>query len=199
MSTGEGGMITTDREDFNIRLRQLRQHSMSVNDLNRHRSASIITEEYLELGFNYRMTDLQAAIGIAQLRRLPQMIQRRRKLAENYQKHLSNISALSLFYEPPNAHWNYQTYVVRLKNANASQRDALMQKLLDSGIVTRRGIMSIHREPSYLKKYGIQQFPHSERASDQCICLPLYSQMSEAEQNYVIEQLKKALGRLDLS
>ncbi len=191
MSTGDGGMITTDNGEWARRLRSLRQHGMSASDLQRHQSARIVTEEYVELGYNYRLTDLQAAMGLAQLRRLPQILARRRELAANYQHALGGMAQLELFDEPPHARWNQQTYLVRLKNATTVQRDALMQKLLDAGVATRRGIMSIHREACYLGAYGAQHFPESEQASDQCICLPLYAQMTEKEQGYVVEQIRR--------
>ena len=194
MSTGDGGMITTDNPAWAERLRRLRQHGMSVNDLQRHQASSIITEEYHELGYNYRMTDIQGALGLVQLGRLPQIIERRRALAATYDRELAGLSRLGLFQEPPEARWNHQTYAVRLMEADAAQRDALMQKLLDTGIATRRGIMSIHREACYREDAAGNSWPESERASDQCICLPLYSQMSAGEQSYVLEHLRRALA-----
>ena len=191
ISTGDGGMITTDNDEWNVRLRRLRQHGMSVNDLQRHQSAAIVTEEYVELGYNYRLTDIQAALGLAQLQRLTGIIQRRRALAAHYDRELADIKKFELSRLRYDSRWNQQTYLVRLRNATASERDEVMQKLLDAGIATRRGIMSIHREPSYAGQYGPQHFPESERASDQCLCLPLYPQMTRAEQNYVLEQLHR--------
>ena len=192
VSTGDGGMITTDNAEWAARLRRLRQHGMSVNDLQRHRSATVVTEEYLELGYNYRMTDLQAAMGVAQLRKLPQIVARRRELAANYDRALAELPRLELFREPVDALWNQQTYLVRLKDASAAQRDEVMQQLLAAGIATRRGIMSIHREACYVSAYGTQSLPESERASDQCLCLPLFSRLSDSEQRYVIEHLGRA-------
>jgi len=194
VSTGDGGIITTDNNEWAQRLRRLRQHGMSASDLQRHQSARIVTEEYIELGYNYRLTDLQAAMGLAQLRRLPQILARRRELAANYDRALDRIPRLELFHEPADARCNHQTYLVRLRDATAAQRDAVMQKLLDAGVATRRGIMSIHREQCYVAAYGDQHFPESERASDQCICLPLFSQITEAEQNHVVNHLRRALA-----
>jgi dTDP-4-amino-4,6-dideoxygalactose transaminase len=193
VSTGDGGMITTDNADWAARLRRLRQHGMSVNDLQRHQSATIVSEEYLELGYNYRLTDLQAAMGLAQLRRLPQMIVRRRELAANYDRALADLPQLELFRQPAGSLWNHQTYLVRLRNATPARRDEVMQRMLQVGIATRRGIMSIHRETCYVSAYGVQPLPESERASDQCLCLPLYTQLAEVEQNHVVEQLRRAL------
>lgn len=193
VSTGDGGMITTDNPKFDSRLRWLRQHGMSVNDLQRHQARSIVTEEYVELGYNYRMTDLQAAMGLAQLRRLPEILEKRRAIGAGYDRALNEAGRLQLFAEPAHARWNQQTYLIRLRDSTVEQRDALMQTLLDKGIATRRGIMSIHRERCYVEAYGSQCFPESERASDQCICVPLYSQMTNEEQAYVIANLRKCV------
>ncbi len=191
-STGDGGMITTSDPAHDRRLRLLRQHGMSVNDLQRHQSRTVVSEEYLELGYNYRLTDIQAALGLAQLRRLPDMIRRRRELGARYDAAFSSHPRIELFEEPAWARWNQQTYLVRIRGAVAADRDGIMQQLLDAGIASRRGIMSIHREPAYLGKNGPMSFPESERASDQCICLPLYSQMTREEQDYVIQHLLQA-------
>lgn len=194
LSTGDGGMITTNNPDFDARIRRLRQHGMSVNDLVRHKASSVITEEYVELGYNYRMTDLQAAIGIAQLRKLPAILERRRAIAAAYDQALAGIARIRLFREPPHQRWNQQTYLVRLRDATAAERDAVMQRLLDSGVATRRGIMSIHREPCCRELAAGRAFPESERASDQCLCLPLYASMTQEEQAYVIAKLQEALA-----
>jgi len=193
ISTGDGGMITTDNDEWNARLRRLRQHGMSVNDLQRHQAATVVNEEYLELGYNYRLTDIQAALGLAQLQRLAGILQRRRALAAQYDRELARLQQLELFHEPKDSRWNQQTYLVRLRDATAATRDRLMQQLLEAGIATRRGIMSIHREPCYLNQCGPRHFPESERASDQCLCLPLYPQMTAEEQNYVLEHLHRLM------
>jgi dTDP-4-amino-4,6-dideoxygalactose transaminase len=181
LSTGDGGMITTGDPALAQKLRLLRQHGMSVNDLQRHRSKTVVTEEYPILGYNYRLTDVQAAIGLAQLRKLDGILTRRRAIATRYDAAFASVSGLEIFREPPHARWNQQTYLIRLTGATAVTRDAFMQRLLDDGIASRRGIMSIHREACYVSRFGPQHFPESERASDQCVCLPLYTQMTDAE------------------
>jgi dTDP-4-amino-4,6-dideoxygalactose transaminase len=181
ISTGDGGMITTDDEALARRLRLLRQHGMSVNDLQRHQSKTVVTESYPIVGYNYRMTDVQASIGVAQLRRLDAIVARRRAIAETYDRELAGHPGLELYKEPADARWNHQTYLIRLSGAAPAKRDAFMQRLLEEGIATRRGIMSIHREPCYVELFGVQAFPESEAASDQCVCLPLYTPMRDAD------------------
>ncbi|MEM7144548.1 MAG: DegT/DnrJ/EryC1/StrS family aminotransferase [Verrucomicrobiota bacterium] len=193
ITTGDGGMLTTDDGEWADRLRRMRQHGMSVNDLERHRSTNVVTERYLELGYNYRMTDIQASIGKVQLERLPGILENRRRLAVVYDNELAGIDGVELFLEPSNERWNYQTYLVRLADRTCRERDEVMQLLRDRGVDTRRGIMSMHREPSYRNDFGEQSFPESERASDQCLALPLFPSMEEVEQEHVVTQLRKVL------
>lgn len=195
ISTGDGGMITTDRADFAAKLRLLRQHGMSVNDLQRHGSKTVVNEQYTLLGYNYRLTDVQAAIGLAQLRRVPAIIASRREIAARYDAAFADIPGVIIFREPAEAQWNQQTYLIRLAGASTVARDGFMQRLLDDGIASRRGIMSIHREPVYLERFGPQSFPASEAASDQCVCLPLYTQMTDADIGRVIEAVRRHVPR----
>jgi dTDP-4-amino-4,6-dideoxygalactose transaminase len=164
---------------------------MSVNDLQRHQSKVVIEESYPILGYNFRLTDIQAAVGLAQLRRLDAIIGRRREIAAQYDALLGGIPGIGLFKEPPDCRWNHQTYIIRLERATAEKRDAFMQKLLGDGIATRRGVMSIHREACYVERFGRQSFPESERASDQCVCLPLYTQMSGADIRSVSDAVRR--------
>lgn len=195
ISTGDGGMITTDRADLAARLRLLRQHGMSVNDLQRHGSKTVVSEEYTLLGYNYRLTDVQAAIGLAQLRKVPTLVGRRREIAACYDAAFARLPGVTLFQEPADARWNQQTYLIRLTGRTVQERDAFMQRLLDEGIASRRGIMSIHREPAYTTRFGHQHFPESEAASDQCVCLPLYTQMTASEIDRVIEAVCRLAPR----
>lgn len=190
ITTGEGGMITTNDRELDRQFRLLRQHGMSVADTVRHGSAKVIFEEYLTLGFNYRMTDIQAAIGRRQLERLSTLVDQRRTIAERYRELLSNIDGLELPVEPGWARSNWQSYCVRL--ADRIDQAKLMQALLDQGVSTRRGIMCSHRELPYLK-VGHPGLPHSEYAQDHSILLPIYAQMAAADQNAVVDALKCAL------
>ncbi len=191
ISTGDGGMITTPDADLAARLRLLRQQGMSVNDLERHQSKTVVSEIYPILGYNYRLTDVQAAIGLCQLRRLDAILARRRAIAAHYDRMLAGTPGVRLFAEPADCRWNQQTYLIRLEGSGAARRDTFMQRLLEEGIATRRGIMSIHREASYVERFGPQSFPQSERASDECVCLPLYTQMADAD----IDRVSAAVRR----
>jgi dTDP-4-amino-4,6-dideoxygalactose transaminase len=196
LSTGDGGMLTTARADLDARFRLLRQHGMTVPDTVRHASAVVVSEEYGVVGYNYRLTDIQAAIGREQLKRLPAMVQRRRELAARYIDALRAIDGVRVTREPVWARTNWQSFAVRLDPA-LDQRD-VMQQLLDEGIATRRGVMNAHREPAYAggawrsTPAGLR---HSEQAQDATILLPLYHQLTYEDQDRVVDALARACRR----
>jgi perosamine synthetase len=190
VTTGDGGMLTTASPEWDRAFRLWRQHGMSVPDTARHESPRVIFETYPVLGFNYRMTDVQAAIGRKQLRRLPDLVARRRHLAARYRHLLKDIPGVSPPVEPAWARSNWQSYCVRLR-AELDQR-SVMQAMLDQGVATRRGIMCAHREPPYADSSPSVPLPESEWAQDHCILLPIYAQMTDAEQDEVARCLAQA-------
>jgi perosamine synthetase len=205
LTTGDGGMLTTSRADYAENFRRWRQHGMSVPDTVRHNSSKVVFEEYLEVAYNYRMTDIQAAIGREQLKRLDGMLLARRRLAARYQEKLSEVPGLELPAEPEYARSNWQTFLVRLPIG--FDQYEVMQNLYDLGISTRRGIMCAHREPAYNQvdwSCGMngncscapatcERLVESERAQDRCIALPLFSTMTKQQQDDVIDGLKQVL------
>jgi dTDP-4-amino-4,6-dideoxygalactose transaminase len=190
ISTGDGGMITTNNEAFYNRLKLLRQHGMSVNDRVRHESGKLIFEDHVEVGYNYRMTDIQAAVGIKQLEKLDWLVGKRRKIAAKYNKAFKEIPFLQLPKEKKGYFSNYQSYSIYLKEDAPISRNGLMQALLDAGISSRRGIMTSHRETAYKDECMGLSLPVSENASDRSIILPLYVPMKEEEINQVIDSFK---------
>ncbi|MGE5488236.1 MAG: DegT/DnrJ/EryC1/StrS family aminotransferase [bacterium] len=186
--TGEGGMITTADEALAARLRRLRQHAMTVSDLARHSSSRVVAESYDELGYNYRMTDLQAAIGLVQLDRLDDLLAKRRALAARYSERLSALPWLQVPYVPEGSVHNFQSYMVRLREDAPVTRDGLMQAMLDAGIASRRGIMAIHREAPYRSGEWSARLPVTERVTDTAIVLPLFHEMTEEQQDRVIRR-----------
>lgn len=196
VTTGDGGMLTTSNADYDRQFRLMRQHGMTVPDTVRHNSQQVIFETYDEVGFNYRMTDLQAAVGRVQLRRLPEIVATRRKLAALYTKLLSRISGVVPPAEPAWARSNWQSYCVTLP----PQVDQLqvMQAMLDKGVSTRRGVMNAHLEAAYNKTdmhRSAGSLARSARAQNRTIMLPLYVQMSEDDVHYVVDELENALAR----
>jgi len=192
LTTGEGGMITTRDEELASRLRKLRQHAMSISDLTRHNAGTVVTETYEEVGYNYRMTDLQGALGLVQLQRLDGMIARRRALATRYSCRLASLPWLVVPQEPPECRSNFQSYMVRLRNNAPVTRDRLMEELLKSGISSRRGIMAIHRELPYWSEEWDRRLRVTTLVSDTTMILPLFHDMTEEEQDYVIECIQRA-------
>lgn len=194
ISTGDGGMITTSDEKIYKKLKLLRQHGMSVSDRERHASGKVINEEYVLIGYNYRMTDIQAAVGITQLKKLDYLVKERRKLAEIYNRGLSAIKCIDIPVSYSDRVSNIQSYAIIINKFSKVDRDNLMQKLLDRGISTRRGIMTIHRQVAYKNEYKNMALPQSEGYSDNSILLPLYVPMRRQEIDFVIKTLSEILG-----
>jgi perosamine synthetase len=197
ITTGDGGVITTNNAQFASRLKVLRQHAMSVPDTVRHGANKVIIEEYNEVGYNYRMTDVQAAIGIEQVKRLDEIVRERRRLAAEYSKALEGHPWLRTPVEPQWATSNYQSYAVQLTHDAPLSRNELMQRMLDQGIATRRGIMLAHREKPFLDNPSGKKLPISEHASDCSILLPLYPGLTPQEQERIVRSLEiAALARV---
>lgn len=163
---------------------------MSVADTVRHESSRVLVESYPIVGFNYRMTDIQAAVGRAQLQRLSVIIETRRRLAERYRLLLADIPGIRIPVQPAWARSNWQSFCVWLPHRCDQQR--VMQAMLDAGVATRRGIMCAHREPGYHDVPVRLPLPHSEDAQDHCILLPLYPGMTDEEQARVASALRAA-------
>lgn len=196
VTTGDGGMLTTADPAYDAKFRLWRQHAMSVADTVRHSSNSVIYEAYPEIGYNYRMTDVQAAIGREQLRKLPAIVARRRQIAAAYAERLGRIAGLGVPAEPAWCRSNWQSYCVALPRG-ADQR-AVMQGLLDMGISTRRGIMNSHLEPAYRHPGACREgssLRESVAAQNGSIILPLYPQMTDADIGRVADALAAVLGR----
>ena len=191
LTTGEGGMVTTDRPDWAARMRRLREHGMDVSAADRHRAAQPVIERYLEVGFNYRMTDIQAAIGLVQLARLDMMVQRRRSLAGRYQRLLADVPGIRAIVDPPHGTTNYQSFWVELDDYFPVGRDELLALLHANGVSGRRGIMATHLEPAY-SDWPRVRLPVTERLTAQTLILPLYHTLTEAEQDRVVAILTDA-------
>ena len=194
ITTGEGGMILTDDDALADRARKLRAHGMSVSDLDRHKADRPIIEEYHDLGFNYRMTDIQASIGLVQLRRLDELLRIRVAKAERYNAELAKIKGLEVPYTPPYATHTYQSYCVRLTKDCKVDREDLMSRLLKRGIATRRGVMASHLEKVYRDRVGNVSLPVTEEAARTTMLIPLFASMTDDEQAYVIDALREELG-----
>jgi perosamine synthetase len=189
ITTGEGGMIAVKDPAAAERLRRLRAHAMDVSDLARHRARGVVFESYPERGFNLRMTDMQAAMGLCQLEVLDEMLARRRRLAERYSAALESIPGVEPPYDPPYAERTWQSYCVRIGLGSPVGRDELMRRLLAEGIPTRRGVMAIHHEGAYAGAVDPGRLPHTDAAADEVLMLPLFADLRDDQQDCVIERL----------
>jgi perosamine synthetase len=205
ITTGDGGMITTSRPEWDARFRLWRQHGMSIPDTVRHGASSVVVETYDTVGYNYRLTDLQAAVGRVQLRRLPDILERRRAIAARYASLLADIPDLRVPVEPEWARTNWQSYCVRLPD-RCNQRE-VMQELLLAGVASKRGVMCTHRTGAYAEAPWLcsertqscqcepstcVRLAESERAEDRSLMLPLYPGLSESDQDRVVSALREA-------
>lgn len=202
ITTGEGGMITLQRQDLDQLTRTLRDHGASRSDLSRHQGeAAFLLPEYNHLGYNYRMTDIQGALGCAQMDRAEWILSQRSLCAGRYDEILSDVDWLATPLVPEGYGHGYQAYVClfcpeepNLKNVGElhRQRDELMLRLERKGISTRQGTHAPVILGYYAEKYGLrlEQFPIAYMADQLSITLPLYVQMTETEQAFVCESLQ---------
>jgi perosamine synthetase len=188
ITTGEGGIIAVHDREMAARLRRLRQHAMDLSDLDRHGASDIVFESYPERGFNMRMTDMQAALGLCQLKVLDDVLKRRRELADRYTQALSSIPGVEPPYDPPYALRTWQSYCVRLTSQAVLGRTELMRRLLADGIATRRGVMASHEEGAYAKE-PVARLPRTDAAAENTLMLPLFPDLTEEQQDYVVHRL----------
>jgi perosamine synthetase len=190
LTTGEGGMLTTDDTELAARLRRLREHGMDVSAADRHVAAQPVLESYLEVGFNYRMTDIQAAVGLVQLSKLDTIVARRRELAAAYQQLLAGVSGVRSVADPPWGRTNYQSFWIELLDDFPVPRDEVLAALTAEGISPRRGIMAAHLEPAYAGREHVP-LPVTERLTGRTLVLPLHHRLTAADQERVVGVLHR--------
>jgi perosamine synthetase len=194
ITTGEGGMITLDDADRAARLRRLREHGMNVSAADRHKSAQPILEAYLETGWNFRMTDIQAAVGLVQLGRLTGLVAQRRQLAARYQELLAGIDGLWAVRDPAYGESNFQSFWVLLSPEYGVTRDQVLTELAAAGVSARRGIMASHLEPAYQDVVPPAGLPNTERLTRDSLILPLHHALTEDDQDHIVGVLRKLAG-----
>jgi dTDP-4-amino-4,6-dideoxygalactose transaminase len=191
ITTGEGGMVMTSRADWAERLRRLREHGMNVSAAARHAASTPMLERYLETGYNYRMTDIQAAVGLVQLGRLDAIVARRRELATRYRERLAGVPGVGMPADPAHGTTNFQSFWIELADDFPLGRDELLERLMANGVSARRGIMAAHLEPAYADAAGTE-LPVTERLTRRSLILPLFHAMTEAEQDRVVAEIAGA-------
>ncbi len=191
LTTGDGGMLTLKDEALLRKVQLSRQHGMDTSDLARHGANKVVFEGYTVTGFNGRLTDIQASVGLEQLKRISEMVAHRRALATAYAEALAGISGVIVPVEPQYAKTNWQSYIIRLEDPTIQV--AVMQHLMDNGVSTRRGIMNSHREKPYADQWQEGCLPMSELAQDSGIILPLYHQMQEKDCHEIAERIARSM------
>ena len=190
LTTGEGGMLTTSNAEWAARARQLREHAMSVSAADRAASVIAAPEVYAEVGYNYRMTDMQAAVGIVQLGRLPEIVARRREIAAEYAERLAGIPGLRIVADPEYGTSNFQSLWVEVGEGFPLTREQLLEVLAAADVSARRGIMASHRQPAYADRdTGSAPLPVTEHLTDNTLILPVFHQLTEAELTQVVDAL----------
>jgi dTDP-4-amino-4,6-dideoxygalactose transaminase len=198
ITTGEGGMITTDNAEWAARARRLREHAMSVSAADRHKSALSAAEEYLEVGYNYRMTDLQAAVGIVQLDRLARIVARRREIVAQYQSALADVEGIRMLVDPAWGESNYQSFWIEVLPQFPLDREELIAHLAADDISARRGIMAAHRQPAYAG-HPHAPLPVTERLTDHTLILPVFHQLTGDELARVVASLRSAAAKVPIA
>jgi dTDP-4-amino-4,6-dideoxygalactose transaminase len=200
ITTGDGGMLTTSDPALADRVRLLRQHAMTIPDTIRSRSEDLVFEQYLEPARNFRLTDLQAAVGRPQLARLAEIVTERRRLAEIYRERLAGSRVFAPVVEPRFARCNWQSFPLVLRDA-APDQGAVLRTLLGRGVAAKRGVHNAHQEPAYADRRrwtcghrgcagACPHLPHSEWARDRIILIPLFHGMTLEEQEQVLAALE---------
>jgi dTDP-4-amino-4,6-dideoxygalactose transaminase len=190
ITTGDGGMLTTNDQEMDKRFRLLRHHGMAVSDSARHTSKKVVFERYAGTAYNYRMTDIQASVGIEQLKKAGHILRAYRRVVGKYREELATVRWLGLPAERKGCRANWQSYPVTVRNGAPRTRDGLMQYLLDNGVATRRGVMNAHQE----KPYANSRFDlkNSEGARDSVILLPIFCGLRDADIKKIAELIKNA-------
>ncbi|MFV0428663.1 MAG: DegT/DnrJ/EryC1/StrS family aminotransferase [Arachnia sp.] len=194
LTTGEGGMLTTARAAWASRAATLREHAMSVSAAQRHQQLVAPPETYDEVGFNYRMTDLQAAVGLVQLSRLDEQVARRRELAARYADGLTGVPGIRVSTDPPWGRSNFQSLWIEVGPGFGMDREGLLRLLAEHEISARRGIMAAHRQPAYRELRPAAGLPVTEHLTDTTLILPLFHELTEADQDRVIAAIGEARG-----
>ena len=189
ITTGEGGMVLLPGADLEVEARSLISHGESVSDLERHRAAGVRLEAYRVIGFNFRMTNLQGAVEVEQVKKLDFILDRRRRLAMQYNVAFEGHPFIVPPVEPDYGRTNFQSYMIRLRPDCPQSRDRVLQWMREQGIAARPGVQAAHREPAYRQMCGEISLPETERAADSTIILPLFPQMDDKEQEFVIDAL----------
>lgn len=194
ITTGEGGMLLVSRRPmWAERARRLREHGVSAGAWSRHQRAQPSSETYAEVGFNFRLSDVHAAIGLVQLGRLDRILARRRELAARYHELLADVPGIVMARDPDYGEANFQSFWVQLPGEFPLTRDALLAAMASAGISGRRGIMAAHHEPAFAH-LATADLPVTDALTSRSLILPMFHSMSDSDQVRVANVIRQAAG-----
>ncbi|MCK5716597.1 MAG: DegT/DnrJ/EryC1/StrS family aminotransferase, partial [Thiomargarita sp.] len=193
ITTGEGGMVTTNHPELAERLHQMRNHGASISEEQRHQGPKpIFYPEFNLLGYNYRMTDLQGAVGSKQLEKLDQFINERRQWAEFYIQELGNITWLRMPQHPKKYYHGWQSFVTFVEQHAPLSRNKIMEYLQQKGISTRAGTHAMHMLGYYQERFGFKtdDYPGARDCDRHSMAIPLHNRMTAEDYEYVVKTIK---------
>jgi len=193
ITTGEGGMITTSDGALAGKARVLRSTGASISDLERHKAKGLLVQRYEDVGYNYRMTDIQAAIGLVQLKKIEAMIEQRTAQARRYDEALSELQEIEPPFVPAYATHAYTSYLVRIRPGARVTRDHVLLSMAEKGVSCRTGIQSLHHEPFYAGSSRGLCLPVTEEAAATTLFLPVFPGLTERQQERIIKALQESL------
>jgi dTDP-4-amino-4,6-dideoxygalactose transaminase len=196
VTTGEGGMVTTNDHALAAAVASLRNHGTSAPPGPETAPAPYTMGRFETLGFNMRLSDIQGAVGVAQMRKLDALVAERVGRAHRYDALLRDIPDIITPIVPPKCGHTYQSYVIRVREGGNARRNQIMDTLAADKIQTRPGTHAVHRLGYYQKKYGVapEAFPNACSAEDLTITLPIFPGMTDADQDRIVEQVGAALA-----
>lgn len=194
ITTGEGGMIVTNDKKFCLVAKSLRSTGVSVSDLVRHKAKGTLIQQYFTFGYNYRITDMQAAMGVVQMRKIDKILLMRKKQAQIYDQAFSKVKEIISPHTPDYASHCYSSYMIRIRSSKIS-RDGVLKKMADMGISCRIGIQPLHFEPFYKnqKKYKGVRLPVTETVAKDSLFLPIFPGLTKKQQDYIIQSVLKII------
>lgn len=194
ITTGEGGMVLTNHQELYERLKLFRTHGITREEHLLRKNDGPWYYEQLDLGYNYRITDIQCALGISQMKKLPYFLERRKEIAERYQEAFADCDNIQCPYQKPGCENAWHLYVIRIKGG---KRKEVFEKLREAGIGVNVHYIPVYQHP-YYQEHGYKDIscPNAEQYYEEAISLPIYPALKEAEQEYVIETVQKICKNL---
>jgi dTDP-4-amino-4,6-dideoxygalactose transaminase len=192
ITTGEGGMLLTNDEKKAEQARILRSHGVSVSDLVRHKALGTLQHEYVAAGFNYRFTDMQAAIGLVQMKKIDEIIRQRLDQAQYYNEQIAEIEDIKPPFVPKYATHAYTSYLITVESSKV-ERDTLLDRLSKKGISCRKGIQPLYKEPYFRNTLRNYELPQTEYAARNTLFLPIFPGLKRSDQDYIIKSIKDSL------